>query len=119
MSDKMCRMRSAALILSFSLLCGCDAARQIAGDDFGAANAARAIASAQDECTAAGYEDLPTCSEAPRETASKVRRAALTAIEVERMYSTHCAEAIGSQKCNDMLMSAYFSAQSRQSNIQR
>ena len=115
----MCRMKAAAIILSFAMLCGCDAARQISGDDFGAANAARAIVTAQDECSEAGYEDLPTCSEAPRETANKVRRAALTAIEVERMYSTHCAEAIGSQKCNDMLMSAYVSAQSRQSNIQR
>lgn len=109
----MCRMKSAALILSFALLCGCDVARQVAGDDFGAANAARAIASAQDECTEAGYEDLSTCSEAPRETASKVRRAALTAIEVERMYRAYCGEAIGSRKCDDMLMSAYVSAQAR------
>jgi hypothetical protein len=112
----MCRMKAAVLILSFAMLCGCDAARQISGDDFGAANAARAIASAQDECTEAGYEDLPTCSEAP---AGKIRRTALTAIEVERMYRTYCGEAIGAQKCGDMFMSAYVSAQSRQSSIQR
>ena len=115
----MCRMKSTALILSFAMLCGCDAARQISGDDFGAANAARAMASAQDQCSEAGYEDLASCAEAPRETAAAVRLAALTAQEAERMFRTYCGEEIGAQKCGDMLMSAYVSAQSRQSSIQR
>jgi hypothetical protein len=115
----MCRMKSAAIILSFSLLCGCDAARQISGDDFGAANAARAMASAQDQCSDAGYEDLASCAEAPRETSAAVRIAALTAQEAERMFRTYCTEELGSQKCGDMLMSAYVSAQSHQSNIRR
>lgn len=71
------------------------------------------MATAEAVCIEAGYEDLDACANAPRETAAKARLAVLTAREAEQSYRKYCAEDLGTQRCDDMLMSAYLSVQAR------
>lgn len=111
----MCHMRLAFFIaLSFAvLLCGCMPPHEGSADDFGAGQAAKALAQAQALCLKGGYEDLPACAQAPPETARALRLAALTALDMEQTFRRLCADDLGSQKCDDMLMSAYLSVQAR------
>lgn len=112
--DKMCHMKMALVLLSCStLLGGCEAGRQEAAPDFGAAHVARSMAAAEAICVEAGYEDLDACATAPRETAAKARLSILSARALEQSYRKYCAVDLGAQRCDDMLMSAYLSAQAR------
>ncbi|MGJ7512378.1 hypothetical protein [Variovorax sp. GT1P44] len=98
-------MRTLLIIAALALVgCG-DKPKAVA--DFGAAQLARAAVAAERACAAAGFEDLPSCAESP---AQDVRRAAKTAMEMEATYTRLCAADLRREKCDDMLMSAYFVA---------
>jgi hypothetical protein len=107
-------MRAHFVSVVAMLLAGCTpGATEHAGtpSDFGAAIVASALASAMKECSLAGYEDLATCIEAPMAIAGGARRAALVAQDMSLTYAAACGESLGAQRCDDMLMSAYVSAQ--------
>jgi hypothetical protein len=99
-------MRS-LLIIAAIALCGCGDKQPEDVSDFGAAQLARATVTAERACAAAGFDDLPSCTEAP---AQALRRGAKTAIEMEATYSRLCSADLGRNKCDDVLMSAYFVA---------
>lgn len=99
------------ILASFSVviaLCACvDGAPKDAAD-FGAAQLARTAVKADRACAAAGFEDLEACSDA---TDQAIRRGAKTALIMTETYMRTCTADIGSDRCNEMLMAAYFVAQ--------
>ena len=102
-----------ALLVSVALvLLGCGERPQQPADDFGAAAIARAAVQAMDLCSKAGFDDVYSCADAP---VTQTRRAALSVQEMERTYSRVCAQDLGAERCNAMLMSALASAAALQS----
>lgn len=99
-------MRTLLIIAAAVALAGCGDKRK-ESPDFGAAQAARIAVEAERACAAAGFEDLPSCAEAP---AQDVRRRAKTAMEMEATYTRLCSADLRRDRCDDMLMSAYFVA---------
>lgn len=96
-----------ALLACAMLLTACNGGPKGNTNDFGAAQTARSTVAADRICEAAGFEDLQSCADSPdRDT----RLAAKIALDMTSDYRHLCADEIGRDRCDDMLMSAYLTA---------
>lgn len=100
-------MRTLTPLVLALALCGCGDRPAEAASDFGAAQAAHAAAEAERACAVAGFEDLASCVDAPGQEA---RRGAKTAISMAETYRRLCMADLSADRCDGMLMSAYYSA---------
>lgn len=100
-------MTRAAALLACLVLAACGQDKMKAAEDFGAAQTARAAVAAEQACAKDGFEDLPSCTESQSQD---VRRGAKTALEMADVYRHACAGDLGLDRCDNMLMSAYYSA---------
>lgn len=94
----------------FLLVClvGCSESN-VSGDDFGARTVARFVVDAQARCTAAGFPELLDCSDAPL-AKDGARVAARTAEYAYSEFRNSCYEALGSERCEGFMASAYAQA---------
>lgn len=100
-------MRTLIIFAAAVALCGCGEQPKETTADFGAAKAARIAVDAESACDAAGFADLASCADASGQDA---RRRAKVALSMAATYTRLCAAELGRDRCDDMLMSAYFVA---------